>query len=264
MIPTIIGLDHAVIAVRDLDAAAAAWGALGFRLSPRGTHSPHMGSGNYTMMFGEDYVELLGVLTEQPHNDRLRAFLAGREGLERCAFTTTDAAGGVAALRARGIDATGPVEFGRPVTMPNGTAAEARFSVMHWPADEAPAGLRIFACQHHTREAVWVPELQRQPNGVSGIIRVLIAAEDPVGAAAQMARLTDSAVAMDGAFHIVASGPNRADFGFASSGDIARLAGIDAGRLPEQGGAGLILRTRLPRPVAMATGCALIFQETTP
>ncbi len=264
MIPTIIGLDHAVIAVRDLDAAASEWGALGFRLSPRGTHSPHMGSGNFTMMFGEDYLELLGVLTEQPHNAGLRGFLAGREGLERCAFTTTDAAGGVAALQARGIAATGPVEFGRPVTMPDGSATEARFSVMHWPADEAPGGLRIFACQHHTRGAVWVPELQRQPNGVTRIIRVLIAAPDAEGAAGQMARLTDGAVAVEDALFVVASGPNRADFAFASQADIARLAGIDPSLVPEQGGAGLVLGTRLPRPTAMATGCALIFQETTP
>ena len=153
MTPTIIGLDHAVIAVRDLDAAAAEWAALGFRLSPRGTHSPHMGSGNHTMMFGEDYIELLGVLTEQPHNQGLREFLAGREGLERCAFTTTDAEAGVAALQARGIAATGPVEFGRPVALPDGSEAEARFSVMQWPPGEAPGGLRIFACQH--QPAAW-------------------------------------------------------------------------------------------------------------
>jgi catechol 2,3-dioxygenase-like lactoylglutathione lyase family enzyme len=86
MIPTILGLDHVVIAVRDLDAAAAEWAALGFRLSPRGTHSEHMGSGNYTMMFGEDYLELLGVLAEKPHNAPLRGFLAKREGLERTAW----------------------------------------------------------------------------------------------------------------------------------------------------------------------------------
>ena len=143
MIPTIIGLDHAVIAVRDLAAAAAEWAALGFRLSPRGTHSPHMGSGNHTIMFGEDYIELLGVLTEQPHNQGLRDFLAGREGLERCAFTTTDAAAAVAALQARGIAASGPVEFGRPVTMPDGSEAEAQFSVMLWPQDAAPV-LRLW------------------------------------------------------------------------------------------------------------------------
>ena len=264
MIPHLIGLDHAVIAVRDLDRAAAEWAALGFRLSPRGTHSAHMGSGNYTMMFGEDYIELLGVLAPQPHNDKLRAFLAGREGLERCALTSTDAAATVAALQAGGIAATGPVKFGRPVTLPGGGKTEARFSVMHWPADAAPAGLRIFACQHHTRDAVWVPELQQQPNGVTRILRALVATPDPAGAAAEMARLTDGAVRQEGAFHVVPTGPGRAEFGFASRAGIARLAGLDAASLPETGGAALVLGTTIPRPAAMAAGCALIFQETTP
>ena len=264
MTPTIIGLDHAVIAVRDLDAAAAEWAALGFRLSARGTHSPHIGSGNHTMMFGEDYIELLGVLTEQPHNQGLRDFLAGREGLERCAFTTTDAAAGVAALQARGIAATGPVEFGRPVALPDGSEAEARFSVMQWPPAEAPGRLRIFACQHHTRRVVWVQELQRQPNGVARIIRALVATPDPAGAAAQMARLTDSTVRQDGPLHLVPTGAGRAEFGFAPRAEIARLAQLDPDLLPETGGAALVLGTRLPRPPAMATGCALIFQETMP
>lgn len=264
MIDTLIGLDHAVIAVRSLDAAAAEWAALGFRLSPRGTHSPHMGSGNHTMMFGEDYIELMGVLTEQPHNAGLRGFLAVREGLERCAFTTTDAAGGVAALRARHIAADGPVEFGRPVILPDGGMAEARFSVMNWPPDEAPGGLRIFACEHHTRDAVWVPALQAQPNGVTRVLRALIATPDPAGAAAQMARLIDGEAQADGAFHRVPTGPGRAEFGFAPRSDIARLAGLDPALLPERGGAALVLGTGIARPVAMATGCALIFHETTP
>ncbi|MBD0272521.1 MAG: VOC family protein, partial [Acetobacteraceae bacterium] len=90
MLPTIDGLDHVVIAVRDLQAAADAWGQLGFTVSPRGLHSPHMGSGNHTIMFSEDYIELLGVVTPQPHNEPMRRFLEEREGLERCAFTTRD------------------------------------------------------------------------------------------------------------------------------------------------------------------------------
>ncbi len=150
MIPTVVGLDHLVVAVRDLDAAAEAWRALGFTLSPRGLHSTHVGSANHTMMFGEDYLELLAVLVPQPHNEALRDFLARREGLERAAFTTTDAAAGADALRARGIDSVGPLHFGRPVPMPDGGSMEARFSVFRFPAALYPAGLGIFACQHHT------------------------------------------------------------------------------------------------------------------
>ena len=83
----VIGIDHAVVMVRDLDAAAANWKRLGFTISPRGTHSAKMGSGNYTIMLDPDYIELLGVLTDTEHNAPARAFLANREGIERVAFT---------------------------------------------------------------------------------------------------------------------------------------------------------------------------------
>jgi len=61
-IPSVVGLDHVVVVVRDLDAAAAQWQRLGFTISPRGTHSAHMGTANYTMMLREDYLEILGVV----------------------------------------------------------------------------------------------------------------------------------------------------------------------------------------------------------
>src|SRR3990170_3189297 len=83
----VIGIDHAVVMVRDLDAAAANWKRLGFTISPRGTHSAKMGSGNTTIMLDPDYIELLGVLAETEHNAPARAFLAQREGIERIAFT---------------------------------------------------------------------------------------------------------------------------------------------------------------------------------
>ena len=83
----VIGIDHAVVMVRDLDNAAENWKQLGFTVSPRGTHSAHMGSGNYTIMLDPDYIELLGVLTPTEHNAPARAFLDKREGIERIAFT---------------------------------------------------------------------------------------------------------------------------------------------------------------------------------
>jgi catechol 2,3-dioxygenase-like lactoylglutathione lyase family enzyme len=174
----VIGLDHVVVAVRDLDAAAAAWGRLGFTVSPRGTHSAHMGSGNYTIMLGPDYIELLGVLTPTPHNAPMRAFLEGREGLERAAFTTDDAAAGAEELRARGIAGDRPHPLRPPVTRPDGQPAEARFNVFQWPAEERPGGLRIFACEHLTRENVWIPELQSHANAVSSILRLEVLTHD--------------------------------------------------------------------------------------
>ena len=259
MLPTLTGLDHLVAAVRDLDAAAADWKALGFTLSPRGLHSAHIGSANHTMMFGEDYLELLGVMTPTPHNQALRDFLAAREGLDRAAFTTTDAAAGADALRARGVDAVGPVHFSRPVPLPDGSETEARFSVFRWPVSARVGGLGIFACQHHTRDAVWVPSLQTHANGAARIRRVLVATDDPAGGAGALAAAIDAAAVQDGDFHVVATGATRGAVAFAPRDVIARLARCDAAALPREGGAAVVLGSTSPRPPGFATGVAVIF-----
>ncbi|PWS36909.1 VOC family protein [Falsiroseomonas bella] len=254
----VIGLDHVVIAVRDLDAAAKSWEALGFTMSPRGTHSAHMGSGNYTMMLGDDYMELLGVLVPTDHNAGLRAFLEGREGLDRAAFTATDAAAGAEEVRARGLAATGPVAFGRPVPLPGGGEAEARFNVFQWPRDQRPAGLGIFACQHLTRENVWIPELQSHANGATRIVRIEVLAKDPEAAAAHLAKLIDRAAEReaDGAFR-VPSGSTRGDFVFLDRATLAaRHPGVALDGLPEEGGAALVLGTKDMAAAAKALGTA--------
>jgi catechol 2,3-dioxygenase-like lactoylglutathione lyase family enzyme len=218
----IVGLDHVVVAVRNLDAAEAAWARLGFTLSPRGTHSAHLGSGNHTIVFGEDYIELLGILNETEHNKPTVAFLKDREGIERTAFTTDDAAAGVAELKARGLAGGGPLSFSRPVDLPNGAKGEAAFNIFTWPLDEAPAGLRIFACQHLTRETVWIPELQKHANGAQRLSRVEIVAQSPKDAAAQLSRLIDQPVEPAGDGFRVASGGHRAVFEFYDAAAFAR------------------------------------------
>lgn len=252
----VIGLDHVVVAVRDLDASARDWSALGFTISPRGLHSAHLGSGNYTIMFGSDYIELLGIVTPTEHNAGTRAFLDGREGIERSAFTAVDATKGVAELHSKGIAATGPLDFSRPVDLPNGGKAEARFSTMHWPSDEKPGGMRIFACQHLTRDAVWIPELQVHKNTAKRIDRVEILSADPHKAAEHMARLIDQAVTSesDGAFR-VPSGSSRAAFVFLSKGQLeARYPGVALGSLPAEGAISLCIRVDDDEAAVAAAG----------
>ncbi|MEI5665437.1 VOC family protein [Bosea sp. CCNWLW174] len=218
----ILGLDHVVVTVRDLDASARQWQSLGFTVSPRGTHSPILGSGNYTIMFGDDYVELLGILAETEHNKPTRDFLKEREGIERAAFTTDDAAAGADELKSRGLEALGPVHFGRPVDLPNGGKGEAKFNVFRWPLDENPGSLRIFACQHLTRETVWIPELQSHANGASRIIRVEVLADDPKAAAEHLSRLIDEPVKQQDDGWLVPSGGKRADFLFYDAAGLAK------------------------------------------
>src|SRR5499427_4229833 len=170
----ITGIDHTVIMVRNLDSAAENYRRLGFTVSPRGTHSAHMGSGNYTIMLDPDDIELLGVLSPTEHNAPARAFLEKREGIERVAFTAVDSAAGAEEIRARGYAPIGPTDFERPVTMPDGSLSAAKFRTFQWPVAEAPAGMRIFACQHKTRETVWIPELMKHANGAKHIKQVLL------------------------------------------------------------------------------------------
>jgi len=256
MLTQVVGLDHVVIAVRDLELAASTWRQLGFTLSARGTHSEHMGTGNYTIMFGDDYLELLGVVTPTPRNAPLRAFLDGREGIERLAFTTIDAAAGVAELRARGIAATGPLDFGRPVDLPDGGSAHARFRTFDWPADERPAGARLFACQHLTRDAVWIPQLQRHANSALRIERIELLSLDPQAAAARLARLIDQPVAAleQGAWR-VPSGDARADFVFLDRETLAaRYPGVATDALSLESAAALVLRVADPARAREALG----------
>ncbi len=244
----VIGIDHAVVMVKDLDQAAANYKRLGFTVSPRGTHSAHMGSGNYTIMFDPDYMELLGVLTPTEHNAPARAFLErSGEGIERVAFTAVDSAEGAEEIRDRGYPPIGPTDFERPVTMPNGTISAAKFRTFQWPTAEAPGGVRIFACQHKTRETVWIPELMQHANGAKRLKQVVIVSPEPDKDAAHLSKMIDRDVRneADGAV-AVPSGGDRADFVFLTRDQLGkRYPGVSLAGLPERGGAGLVIAADL-------------------
>jgi hypothetical protein len=242
----VIGIDHAVVVVRDLDKAAENWKRLGFTVSPRGTHSARMGSGNYTIMLDPDYMELLGVLVETEHNAPTRNFLANcGEGIERIAFTAVDSAAGAEEIRARGYEPVGPVDFERPVTMPDGSLSAAKFRIFLWPIAETPGGLRIFACQHKTRETVWIPELMKHANGAKRLKQALVVSPEATKDAAHLARMIDRDVRAeaDGAV-AVPSGSDRAEFIFLTKEQLSRrYPDVPLAGLPERGGAGLVLAT---------------------
>lgn len=240
----VIGIDHAVVMVKDLDKAAENYRQLGFTVSPRGTHSAHMGTGNYTIMFDPDYMELLGVLAATEQNAPARAFLDKQgEGIERIAFTAVDSAAGAEEIRARGLAPIGPTDFERPVTLPDGTVSAAKFSTFMWPTAEAPGGVRIFACQHKTRETVWIPELMQHANAARRIKQTLIATPEPAQEAAHLGRLIDRApkTEADGAV-TVPSGGDRADFVYLTLDQLGkRYPGVPLTGLSERGGAALVL-----------------------
>jgi catechol 2,3-dioxygenase-like lactoylglutathione lyase family enzyme len=158
------GIDHVVIAVRDLDRAQAQFRRLGFALTPRGHHAK-LGSYNHCAMFAEDYLELIAQGTST--RPALENFLRVREGIAGIALRTADARERFADMRKLGVAVAEPVDFGRPVDTRDGKR-EARFTTTELD-NAATAGIRVFFCEHKTPELVWLPEYLSQPNGVSGL-----------------------------------------------------------------------------------------------
>lgn len=151
-----------MIAVRDLDAAAADFKRLGFTLTPRGHHS--IGSQNHCVMFANTYLELLVAPVAHPWLDYYRAF---GEGLAAIALSTDDAAATYAELKDEG--AKPPMDLSRPVD-----GGMAKFRLVQ--IEKAP---QLFFVQHLTPELVWRSEWQRHKNGARELRHVALSARKP-------------------------------------------------------------------------------------
>ena len=169
---SIAGFDHALILVQDLDDGYDRMRRLGFRPTPRGVHSAHMGTANYTIMLSDmTYFEVIGVLNPTPSNSDMRAMLERRQGLLGFAVKTDDAEALHEELAPSGAADGGVLAFSRPVDLPGGTK-DATFTVVNLKREKT-LGLKMFACTHHTPDVVWREDYLEQPNGVSGVSAVV-------------------------------------------------------------------------------------------
>lgn len=198
------GIDHLVIAVRDLEKAREAYAKLGFTITPRGRHT-ELKSINHTFMFGaDDYVELLAVEEPHPVTAYYSDFLKAREGIAAVALKTDDARAARKQLVEAGFKASEAVDFGRPVALPEGTR-DARFSITQIDPSQTPGG-RVFLCQHHTRDVVWRPEYVEHENSAAGLAALVVAADDVDGVAGAYAKLFGTSVEQRGPARVVPTG----------------------------------------------------------
>jgi catechol 2,3-dioxygenase-like lactoylglutathione lyase family enzyme len=264
----LLGIDHVVIAVRDLERARETWRRMGFALTPRGYHT--LGSQNHCIMFGRDYVELLAVPRPHPALAYYSDFLARGDGLAALALATDDAVAAHAELAAAGIGADPPLDFSRPVQLADGTR-DAAFRIVQLPVQATP-GCRAFLCQHFTRELVWRAEHQAHANGATGIAALAVVAEDPAGAARDYARLFDVRPQPIAEGKLIATGS--APIAVASRAKLGhRLAGVELPgrarplvaalfiRVADRGRAAQALRRGGFEPVMLADGSCAVHAE---
>ncbi len=187
MTSPIRGIDHAIVAVRDLDAARATYERLGFRAAPLGNHVGKA-TANHCIMFADSYIELLGVNEpEQPDTLSLGGFLAARgEGLVKIALATPDADAARAALEERGFHPTGPDDLARPLEEAAG--AMVRFRNLQIPPAET-GDLGTFLCGHRTPELMRPAGATEHANGARNLVAAAAIVEDIAAVAEPWARL---------------------------------------------------------------------------
>lgn len=180
--PPVGGLfvDHVSHFVPDLDAAARACEALGWKVTPlsvQETPEGPVGASNRCVMLEEGYLELLSPTHDTPSAQRMRASMQRHDGVHLVCFGTPDAAGEHRRLQAHGFEPQPLVQLERMV--PGG---KARFAVVRPAPDRMPEG-RVQFVEQQTPEQLWKPA---DVNALR-LDEVFVVAADPVATAARWA-----------------------------------------------------------------------------
>ncbi len=186
----LIGIDHLIVGVRDLEAARAQYARLGFNSTPRGRHVG-WGTANYCIMFESDYLELLGIVDASLFTNELDRFLSEREGLLAVALGSHDVGATRAAWSAAGLAPDVPKALARMLDA-EGSAIELRFRNVMLPRTDT-GGIGMFALEHLTPEPMRRPAWLAHPNGAVAIRSCTIAASDVAPLAGALRRLFGSA-----------------------------------------------------------------------
>lgn len=179
-------LDHTVVLSSDLGAAADRFAALGFTLSPVSAHrvSEKLGepvatytcTANRCAVFGEAFVELLGIVDENaPDPWHVKQLAASHHGL-LLTFGAGDAEVVERRWRAAGFSTSGVRSLERDVETPDGMRTVRARGVYLGPDSALDVGIQ--AGQHLTPRYIHQPHLLNHPNGAVGLHSVLLVVPD--------------------------------------------------------------------------------------
>jgi catechol 2,3-dioxygenase-like lactoylglutathione lyase family enzyme len=241
------GIDHLVLTVRDLDAAAAFYRRLGFQVGARNRHP--WGTANHIVQFQGCFLELIGVEEQAkipPHLGRSFSFgafvrdaLERGEGLAMLVLDSADAVADARSFEQAGIGDFEPVSFSRLATRPDGSSAHVAFTLA-FAVDRLAPEVGFFVCQQHYPENFWNPAFQTHDNGTRGIAAVTMVAENPSAHAEFLYHFTgehdlvanSSGIAVEtarGTIEVLTSPAWRYRTGLPTPDEPARLAGFQVG-----------------------------------
>lgn len=180
------GLDHLVVAVRDLDAAAKAWQALGFTVTPEARHP--WGTANRLVQLDGFFVELLSVADESKIKEAQegefsfgafnRDFLKKREGGSMVVFESRDPGHDRAFFEKHQMQTYAPFSFEREAKAPDGSVRTVAFDLT-FVSDPMAPWIAYFTCFNRYPENFWKAEYQSHANGAVTVDEVVLVANDP-------------------------------------------------------------------------------------
>jgi len=189
------GIDHLVLAARDLDAQAEFYRELGFTVGARNRHP--WGTMNHIVQFDRCFLELISTEPGFEHPDPadpvaqfatpIADFLERREGFSHLVLESRNARADQADFARAGIAGRAVLNFERTGKRADGSDVKVAFSLAFAAIPAIPES-GFFVCQQHVPENFWNPALQRHANGVSGISSVMLRADDVATVAASMQR----------------------------------------------------------------------------
>lgn len=204
------GIDHPLLATHDIEGLRARLVSLGFNMTAIGKHP--WGTSTSLAMFDGCLIEIMDIydetlLDEVPAGDfcfgrHIYEHLQDREGVALSALHSTDSVADAHRAEAAGFTIAGHLEFGRDVTLPDGTKGRTKTTLALLPDAEFPR-LSFFLCQQHRPDLIYVPEWLQHPNKVSGICGVNILADKHFHdrLKSRFATLYDGFIQIEGGFH---------------------------------------------------------------
>lgn len=173
--------DHIVIAVRDLDAAAALYARLGFHVGPRNEHP--WGTQNHIVQLENAFLELIstgdrfdsasgGVFARD-----VSRFLIHREGAAMLVLRSVNSDADALVFSQAGVG-QGRFDFGRKGVDPQGKPTDVGFRLA-FAASKLMPDVGFFTCQQTHPQNFWSKQAQRHANAARTLAAVTLQAESP-------------------------------------------------------------------------------------